>query len=59
MIAGGGRLSHPYYWAAFVVTGNGGATVPVHPGINWVVWASGLVAALVLAFGALFWRRVR
>jgi CHAT domain-containing protein len=59
LIDAGGRLSHPYYWAAFVVSGNGVAAVPVHPGVHWESLISGLVVATVLGTGAILWRRVR
>lgn len=59
MLRSGGRTAHPYYWAAFVVTGNGTAQVPVSPRMSWISWQIGLVAAVALAGGALVWRRVR
>jgi CHAT domain-containing protein len=59
MLRDGGRLQHPYYWAAFVVTGDGAAPVPVRPGWTLSPWLTGLGAGLLLAAGTLAWRRVR
>jgi CHAT domain-containing protein len=59
MIKDGGRLQHPYYWAAFVVTGDGAAAVPVRPGWTLSPWLAGLGAGLLLGGGTLAWRRVR
>lgn len=54
----GGRLSHPYYWAAFIVTGNGVAWVPVQPAGNRTMWLLAAVGVVVAA-GMLVRRRVR
>ncbi|MBM3818315.1 MAG: CHAT domain-containing protein [Acidimicrobiia bacterium] len=57
-LAGDARLRHPYYWAAFVVTGNASAPVRVvtPPGPRVELVASAIVVAL-LAAGLLIARR--
>jgi CHAT domain-containing protein len=59
MLQGGGKLRHPYYWAAFVVSGDGSAATGVHPEFPRKTWAIALAGTVVLALGILFWRRVR
>jgi hypothetical protein len=57
------QYPHPYYWSAFVLTGDPGAVMGVNPmpsvmARNRTLWAVGLVAALLLlAAGLMIWRR--
>lgn len=53
-----GRFGHPYYWAAFIVSGNGTAAVAIRPrGVPYGWLGAG--AILILGTGVLAWRRVR
>lgn len=45
---------HPFYWAGFVLVGEGGVTVPMHR--RMPIWPWGYAAAAVL-FAAVAWRR--
>ena len=60
MVRDGGRLSHPYFWAAFVVTGDAAAPVAVKPPAL-ALWTLAMAAVLLLGgalvVGALAWRR--
>lgn len=50
-IASGGRLRHPYYWGAFIVSGDAGRPVPMgarRPALALTAAGAGLVAAGVL-----------
>ena len=60
MVRDGGRLSHPYFGAAFVVTGDGAAQVPVKPAAlaRWTVTMGAvLLLGAALFGGALAWSR--
>jgi CHAT domain-containing protein len=61
MLEAGGRFSHPYYWAAFVVTGNGTAAIGIRPGADNRLKVAGFVGilALISAGAVVLRRRVR
>lgn len=50
-LAPGSRVRHPYYWAAFIVTGNAGVGVPPPPMDLRVAGLVGMVAGVLLVIG--------
>jgi CHAT domain-containing protein len=59
LLQDGGRFSHPYYWAAFVATGNATAPVPVRAERSWASWTVIAAILVILVAGGVAWRRVR
>ncbi|MGB8951696.1 MAG: CHAT domain-containing tetratricopeptide repeat protein [Candidatus Aminicenantales bacterium] len=47
-------LSHPYYWAGFVITGNADKTVYAHNFNRWMVWIISLCLAGIIMIGVKF-----
>jgi CHAT domain-containing protein len=51
------RYPHPYYWAAFVLTGDPGRSAPEQPPL--LLWSAGTALAVLLGSGAVWWLRLR